>query len=155
MGNKFTWVKRVKGGSLVSKKLDRVVANCNCRTLFPKAFVENLNYMHLDHSPLLLRCGGLVQQRGACPFKFQPTWTYHPDYDEIVDTSWQMGSHDITHRLEMLKIHFVEFNTKVFGNIFKRKKKLERRIARIERMLEVWDSVSLEKLHKELQEDYS
>ena len=54
IGNKFTWVRRVRGGRLVSKKLDRVLIDYDWRQTFPEAFTEILPRIHSDHSPLLV-----------------------------------------------------------------------------------------------------
>ena len=59
------------GGVLVSKRLDRALANCDWQSSFPEAFVETLSRLHSDHASLLIRCGGVQQNRGVRPFRFQ------------------------------------------------------------------------------------
>lgn len=48
----FTWVRRANGQPTISKHLDRALADCNWRTTFPEAYVENLFRHHSDHSPI-------------------------------------------------------------------------------------------------------
>ena len=86
VGNKFTRVRRVRGGELVSKKLDRVLIDCRWRTMFPEAFTENLSRNYSDHSPILLHCGVLRVMRGR-PF-WLVAWTTHPGFHQVVEDAW-------------------------------------------------------------------
>jgi hypothetical protein len=70
-GGKFTWHRNHNGLRILSKKLDRAIANINWRLSFPEAFVEVLCRLHSDHNPLLLRFGGLPLARGPRPFRFE------------------------------------------------------------------------------------
>jgi hypothetical protein len=55
--NKFTWARNCAGQRRISKRLDRGIANLPWQLTFPDAYIEVLGRFHLDHHPLLLRCG--------------------------------------------------------------------------------------------------
>jgi len=69
-GGRFTWHRNHNGLHILSKKLDRGIANINWRLSFPEAFVEVLCKSHSDHNPLLLRFGGVHLARGPRLFSF-------------------------------------------------------------------------------------
>jgi len=52
---RFTWHRNHNGIRILSKKLDRGLANVEWRISFPEAFVEVFCRFHLDHNLLLLR----------------------------------------------------------------------------------------------------
>jgi len=85
IGSRFTWHRNNNGLRIISKKLDRGLANVAWRLAFPEAFVEVFCRLHSDHNPLLLRFGGLPIARGNRPFRFEATWTDHEDYANLVD----------------------------------------------------------------------
>ena len=154
IGNKFSWTRRVHGGVLVSKRLDRALANCDWRSSFPEAFVETLSRLHSDHASLLIRCGSVQQNRGVRPFRFQAVWSTHPQYEHVVLNAWPRGNHFIPASLCAVRNDSLKFNSEVFGNIHKRKRELEARIRGIEKRLETWDSASLSFLLQQLHKDY-
>jgi hypothetical protein len=87
IGGKFTWHRNYNGLRILSKKLDRGLANVTWRLAFPEAFVEVLCKLHFDHNPLLLRFGGLPLARGPRPFRFEAAWIDHEDYAGIVNNA--------------------------------------------------------------------
>ena len=48
----------------------------------------------------------------------------------------------------------IRFKKEVFGNVFRKKKELESRIASIQCSLETWDSIYVELLGKKLKQEY-
>lgn len=135
-GSLFTWYKNSVGFQPVSKRLDRALADCHWRNLFPEAFVENLNRLSSDHRPILLRCKGFVPDRKAHPFRFQAAWLTHKDFPPVVHKAWERGDHVVLQSLDKVKEDATEFNTKVFGNIFRKKKSLEHKLKDVQRRLE-------------------
>lgn len=59
VGGRFTWHRNCRGNRSIAKKLDRGLANLQCRLDFSEAFVEVLCHLHSDHNPILLCMGGL------------------------------------------------------------------------------------------------
>lgn len=55
VGLRFTWHRLEQGSLPIYKRLDRSLADVNWRSLFPDAYVENLQHHHSNHSPILLR----------------------------------------------------------------------------------------------------
>jgi endonuclease/exonuclease/phosphatase family metal-dependent hydrolase len=84
-GGRFTWHRNHNGIRVLSKKLDRGLANMEWRLAFPEAFVEVLCRLHSDHNPLLLRFGGLPIVSGPRPFCFEAAWIDHADYSALVE----------------------------------------------------------------------
>jgi endonuclease/exonuclease/phosphatase family metal-dependent hydrolase len=87
IGGRFTWHRNHNGIRILSKKLDRGLANMNWRLSFPEAIVDVLCRLHSDHNPLLLRFGGLPLNRGSRPFRFEAAWIDHPEYMNLVNES--------------------------------------------------------------------
>jgi len=154
-GGRFTWHRNRNGIRILSKKLDRGLANVDWRISFPEAFVEVLCRLHSDHNPLLLRFGGLPLARGPRPFRFEGAWIDHKDYADLVSQSWTSSNHDTIIALKNVMKNSITFNQEVFGNIFKRKKHIERRLKGIQHYLERVDSVRHTILEKELQQEYN
>jgi endonuclease/exonuclease/phosphatase family metal-dependent hydrolase len=117
-GGKFTWHRNNNGIRILSKKLDRGLANVDWRMNFPEAFVEVLCRLHSDHNPLLIRFGGLPLARGQQPFRFEAAWIDHLDYEKLVKIYWQLRNQNITSTLNNVKENSITFNHEVFGNIF-------------------------------------
>ena len=62
MGPIFTWCRKIQGMNVVSKRLDRALANIDWRARFSEAFVENLTHLHSNHYLILVRCRGIAEQ---------------------------------------------------------------------------------------------
>lgn len=153
-GGKFTW-HRTQGYKLMAKRLDRGLANLQWRLNFQDAFIEVLCRMHSDHNPLLLRLGGIPQNRGPKPFRFEAAWIMHNDYQGVVQAAWNRRKGKPLEALHLVKEDFIAFNKDVFGSIFKRKRNIESRIKGIQRALERVDSLSLHHLEQSLQHEYN
>lgn len=73
-GGKFTWQKRCRGGTMISRRLDRGLGDLPWRMQFPEATVEHLIRRHSDHHPLLMRCSPVASSSVDHPFRFQAAW---------------------------------------------------------------------------------
>ncbi|GAU20604.1 hypothetical protein TSUD_33400 [Trifolium subterraneum] len=122
---------------------------------FPEAFIEVLCIFHSDHNPLQLRFGGLPIVRGPRPFRFEATWIDHEEYADVVDRAWHSANHNLTQALNNVREKSITFNREIFGNIFHRKKHIERRLQGIQKYLERVDSTRHVILEKELQTLYN
>jgi len=103
VGGRFTWHRNHNGIQILSKKLDRGLANVDWRISFPEAFVEVLCRSYSDHNPLFLRFGGLPLARGTRPFRFEAVWIDHQDYENVVRNSWNSSNHNIIIALQNAK----------------------------------------------------
>lgn len=83
-GGKFTWQKRCRGGTMISRRLDRGLGDLPWRMQFPEATVEHLIRRHSDHHPLLMRCSPVASSSVDRPFRFQAAWCTHSEYPTVV-----------------------------------------------------------------------
>ncbi|XP_072064539.1 uncharacterized protein [Arachis hypogaea] len=155
IGRRFTWYRKVKGGVQVAKKLDRAVINQDWRLMFPEAYTEVLARLHSDHCPLFTRCKMAKRvTKGHRPFRFQAAWMTHPLFRNIVDTAWNRGAPDVVKYLLEVQKDVTSFNKKVFGNIFVKKRELERLLNDVQITLESREDQQLrikeQVLHHEL-----
>lgn len=153
-GGHFTWHKNCRGHRQVAKKLDRGMANSSWRTAFSQAFVEVQCRLHSDHNTILVRCGGLPEEWGPRPFRFEAAWVTHEDYHQVVHRAWTRRQGSPVEALEQVRADSLVFNKEVFGNIFRRKREIERRLKGVQHSLERVDSVRLVMLEHQLQRDY-
>lgn len=142
-GHRFTWYRKARGARPISKHLDRAFSDSDWRVQFPEAYVENLVRHHSDHCPMLLRCKAVIPDKHARPFRFRAAWLFHKDFPSIVQSAWIKGNHRVPISLDSVRKYALEFNENVFGNIFKRKRKLEARIRGLQRSLEKCDDLRL------------
>jgi len=154
-GGRFIWHCNNNGLRILSKKLDRGIANVDWRLAFPEAFVEVLCRTHSDHNPLLLPFGGLPLAREPRPFRFEAVWINHADYSNLVEEAWISSNHNPIAALNKVKENSVIFNHEVFDNIFKRKRHIESKLKGIQNYLEQVDSLNHILLEKELQREYN
>lgn len=87
--------------------------------------MENLYRNHSDHNPILLRCGVLYPVARERPFRFEAAWITHENYHAVVQNAWQRGNCNVLKGLEVLRDDSIMFNRNTFGNIFRRKRRLE------------------------------
>nr|XP_029146878.1 uncharacterized protein LOC114924898 [Arachis hypogaea] len=154
-GRRYTWYRAIQAGRDLAKRLDRALVNEAWMTMFPEGYSEILSRLHSDHCPILVRCHGSPRVKGSRPFRFQAAWTTHPSYKHVISKAWNQEFGGITERLKMVQQASLDFNSKIFGNIFVRKNKLEYQIDQIQRRLEVTDVLSLRIKEAELREDYN
>ncbi|KAF7811130.1 putative ribonuclease H protein At1g65750 family [Senna tora] len=147
-GPGFTWER---GG--VAARLDRALANMGWRNMFPEASVLHLPPLKSDHSPILIRTHGMVDS-GAHkdrPFRFLASWLLHDDFPNVVKDSWQLDWH---WSLSTFQEKIKGWNRDVFGNIFRKKERLLRRLQGIHNRLSMGPNLFLSNLQDELWVEY-
>lgn len=154
VGGLFTWRKNVYLVGHVRKKLDRVIADIDWQLAFPHAIVEVLPPHASDHNPMLLSCTK-YKSKHAKLFHFQAAWITHPDYEALVYNTWSQTAGDAIAKLGSVRMHSITFNRDTFGNIFKKKRRLEARIKGIHTLLDLYPSSDLIRLEKDLQLEFS
>ncbi|XP_071932995.1 uncharacterized protein [Coffea arabica] len=80
-GSQFTWTNSVEW-----QHLDRALNNGAWNELFQCSKVFHLSRGHLDHAPLMIRCGDI--KATASSFRFFNVWRNHPDFLAIVQETW-------------------------------------------------------------------
>lgn len=102
----FTWQKRCRNNVIISRMLDKCLTSDTWKNMFPNAYVEVLCRMHSNHNPLFLRCDR-QENRGVKPFKFEATWTTHPQYKIVVARAWGRHFDDATKYMSFWVIFYV------------------------------------------------
>ncbi|XP_057744587.1 uncharacterized protein LOC130962384 [Arachis stenosperma] len=91
--------------------------------------------------------------RGRRPFHFLAAWLTHPDFGNVVNNSWNIQT-SWTEGLSTFKDHIKDWNRSMFGNIFKRKQKILRRLQGITSSLIYNSNPFLDKLQQDLWREY-
>ncbi|KAL4300764.1 hypothetical protein AHAS_Ahas17G0233500 [Arachis hypogaea] len=150
VGSKFTWRGGQREGlDRVFKRLDRGLSNADWRREFADARVEILPRVNSDHHPLLVNMTPLIQVMGEKPFRFEAMWKTHPTFNDFIRNSWPKDSL-FPRALSSLTTALKKWNREVFGNVFKRKRKLLGRIAGIQKTQSYGRNPFLEDLEREL-----
>lgn len=129
-GPPFTWSR----GDL-REKLGRAVCNSSWISSFADSSVVNLPLPSSDHCGIWIRSSANVsRRRDSNYFKFLGSWLDHPDFRVQLESSWRISfswNDNITRLSKSLSV----WNREVFGNIFKRKKRIISRLEGIQRVL--------------------
>ena len=97
-GPRFTWTNQQPDGNFTKVKLDRAVANTQWCQLFTGASVQVLVAHSSDHKPLLLVLNTNMQEKDKSRrgFKFEMSWTFEEDYQQIIEEAWNAVLNDNT-----------------------------------------------------------
>jgi hypothetical protein len=104
--------------------------------VFPHALTEILPLHDSDNNSLLISCNKFKSQCSKF-FHFQASWIAHPNYEKLVDNTWNASGPSATAKLASIKEKFITFNKEVFGNIFKRKRQVEAHTKGVHRQLDI------------------
>ncbi|XP_075521409.1 uncharacterized protein LOC142554629 [Primulina tabacum] len=127
-GYPFTWSRSRGKPNAVEERLDRAFGNSEWMAQFPEAQLINLVAPISDHSPLLLKTvsTGIVTQKRR--FRFENKWLKEPDFQDLVQNSWDTGfNQELIPRLKLCseflsswgKQHFAKFKRDI--NLYKQK----------------------------------
>lgn len=114
-----------------------------------------MSKLHSDHRPILLRCAGFVPPKNERPFRFQAAWLRHKEFSSVVQNAWGKGDHSVVHGLHHVKEDATDFNTRIFGNIFRKKRSLEGRLKDVQKRLEICDSIRLSMIEAEIWKEFN
>lgn len=121
------------------------------RVLFPDALVDLLPPSNSDHNPLLLSCNKSPFIKSKC-FHFRASWI--SDYAGLVKKTWNTSGGDAIWKLKKIKDSSIIFTKQVFGNIFRRKRRVEGRLRGVHKQLDVFPFADIQ-LERELQNELS
>ncbi|CAN0877256.1 LINE-1 retrotransposable element ORF2 protein [Linum grandiflorum] len=76
------------------------------------------------------------------PFRFNAAWLSHEDFNRLLGDEWLSGE-GLVFSLQEFKNKLIAWNKDIFGNIFKRKRKLERDLIRLEALAETNQSMQV------------
>lgn len=81
-------------------------------------------------------------------------WSSHQELEGIIKNSWQ-NQNDILKAIPIFTNNVTEWNTKIFGNIFKRKRTILNRIGGIQRSQHYLTNFYLQQLEVDLIKEYN
>lgn len=129
-GPQFTWSR---GG--LKERLDRVVCNQEWLTQFKDSSMVNLPLPSSDHCGLWLKLSTNFSGRQRLSyFKFLGPWLEYPGFKVQLEKSWSPSS-SWSDNISRLSKNLKDWNHDVFGNIFKRKRRIIGRLEGIQRVL--------------------
>ena len=152
-GPKYTWINKQEIGYFIQERLDRAFVNQEWTDLYPEASVTHLTWVHSDHCPILLSLDKPPSLRLTRPFRFQPVWMSHPLFENVFTQNWASELSLNTNLSKFTEV-IILWNKETFGNIFHRKRRVEARLAGIQKALASRPSAHLLALEKELREKY-
>eukprot|EP00253_Pinus_taeda_P033434 PITA_33434 len=133
----FTWNNRRGGASQVAYKLDRFIIFEDLILTGNDLSAMILPFGGLDHWPIQLEVPFIGTPRNR-PFRFENIWLTHPDFIGNIEKWWRKYLHVqgtkmslLYHRLKHIKLRLKNWNKNEFGNIFKAKKVVERKLQEI------------------------
>ncbi|CAN1846263.1 Transposon TX1 uncharacterized 149 kDa protein [Linum perenne] len=134
-GPKFTWFHGQK-----KRRLDRAVCNAAWMTAYPGSAVLHLPRIRSDHRPILIHSPPEVTPAvNIRPFRFQIPWLAHGDFQSTLRRFLREGE-TVNGKLSNLQSRLRQWNRRVFGDIFERKRKLVSRLATLEEQNETFAS---------------
>ncbi|CAL1367787.1 unnamed protein product [Linum trigynum] len=145
-GPKFTWFTK---SSRLKERLDRSFCSLEWRQKFPGTMVFHLPKLKSDHRPILTCTTSIPpSHKPVRRFQFLAPWLAHDDFPSFFSSSWNLGF-DFPSSLQVLSEKLAWWNKEIFGNIFRRKKYLMKKLQSLEILNE--RSASPRSLEKEKQ----
>ncbi|KAL8151049.1 hypothetical protein V2J09_020857 [Rumex salicifolius] len=127
-GPKYTWSRGREHSTRICARLDRGLCNIEWHTLFEDGAIQHLPANQSDHSPLLMSIRSFEDYRPReQSFKFQVAWLLHHEFQTFLAQNWRHGV-ELPQALSNLALQLGEWNKEVFGNLFRNRDRLWRRI---------------------------
>lgn len=155
-GPRLTWSNNRGGFANTLVWLDRALVNPYSRLKFPEATITNLLISYSDHCPVLIVPEGNLnlfpRSNKKAPFRFMAAWFEHPEFVNMVRSAWSLHSTLISN-FSHVRDCALNWNKKVFGNIFQKKKRIKARLRGIQMAQERAFSHNLDSLERDLKKD--
>ncbi|CAN1126861.1 Transposon TX1 uncharacterized 149 kDa protein [Linum perenne] len=90
----------------------------------PESSIIHLHKVKSDHRPIVLCPIFQVVSSNVKPFRFLSAWLSHPSFDRFVKNKWDAGA-DLPSALASLSLDLKKWNKHTFGDVFRRKKRLQ------------------------------
>lgn len=148
-GPLFTW----RSGAF-RERLDRALGNAQWQSLFPNSSVVNIPLLSSDHCGVWLRPEGEPHSHDHGYFKFLGSCLEHDDFPAQVKNVWR-NSDPWPINISRLTNCLIHWNREVYGNIFKRKRRLLGRLEGIDQSLLAGPNERLTHLKKDLWSQYN
>ncbi|XP_074284243.1 uncharacterized protein LOC141608798 [Silene latifolia] len=152
-GSPHTWARGNSVETRQSARLDRALCTADWGTIFEEAMVKHIPAFQSDHCPLFISPNGFVPLNSVNrPFRFQACWLTHENFKEFVEESWPSDG-NFPSRLDLLSKKLQNWNSTIFGDIFRRKRSLIARIGGCQRELSFARQRHLIKLEAKLRKE--
>lgn len=99
------------------------------------SLVRHLHRLKSDHRPFLVSITSTVSSKVNCPFQFLASWLFHLEFGSLVRDNWK-SMDDLTVNIHEFIESAKEWNNKVFGNIFARKRRFMEELRKVQIALE-------------------
>lgn len=126
-GPKFTWTRGVHASTFKKAKLDRAFCKVEWNVLFPNSMVTHLLWIGSDHSSILVNFAHNSRLQGQKPFRFQAAWLTFPSFKSMVESVWSRETSSVDNNRAMASV-LGDWIRNIFGDIYKRKRRLLVRI---------------------------
>ena len=137
----FTWNNKRGGFTQVASKLDRFIISEELLLMGSGLTAFILPFGGLDHWSIQLEAS-LISKPSNSPFRFENVWLTHSDFLTNIEKWWKEELHlqgtkmFLLHcSLKHIKGRLKEWNKKEFGNIFKTKGDVEKKLKEINHIL--------------------
>lgn len=117
----------------------------------PECSVRNLHMLKSYHRPILISLKP-DKNRGIRPYRYLASWMYHADFRNIITSSLN-DELPVGDNLKHFQDSVQEWNKRVYGIIFVRKRRLISDLERVQKVLEVLYSQTLHRLEYELSQE--
>ena len=135
MGDKFTWHR-----GRIRERLDRGLVNEAWEKLFPMVALENLQYNHSDHRPLLVNTEHYTVpvHDDARQLRFESRWLREAKFNDTIMDAWQKVGSDPTansvyEKLNRMHAMFHDWDQRVLKKPKQRLRKAQRDLERVMR----------------------
>ncbi|KAJ8427037.1 hypothetical protein Cgig2_032865 [Carnegiea gigantea] len=106
------------------------------RRKFQEGGVKHLVRHQSDHAPILISIQGFTPSvTGSKPFRFQAAWMLHSEFDALISQTWRTKT-PMHIALDALAGQLSDWNKEIFGNLFRKKRKIWSHIEGIQHRLE-------------------
>jgi hypothetical protein len=129
-GRRWTFEKKVSGGTFTRVRLDRAVADTEWNTIFPFAEVVNETAACSDHGPIVLKLMEENNDRHQPKnFKYEVMWERHPELYAFVEGKWNSeqkasSAVEVQEKLKQLGEHLYTWDRYTFGSVKREIKQL-------------------------------
>lgn len=135
-GRKWTFEKKVAGGSFTRVRLDRALGSVEWCELFPLAAVQHLTAATSDHSPIMLKLDSSETTSAPKMFRYETMWDTHADLLLTVQSAWEasgqyLTASDVRAKLTSLAESLGDWSKSTFGSVKAEIRSLKKQLERL------------------------
>lgn len=152
-GHKYTWSNKryTNKNTLIKERLDCFLRNDQWLHTSPDSEVYHMYNGGSDHTPLLLNT--FPTSHPTPPFLFEPMWLSYPSFPSLIYNTWSVY-HEYFPALSAFQSKANIWNKYHFGDIFHKKRTLQKCLLGIQIALDKHFNPFLFNLQTQLNKDY-